>query len=436
MKAQTTFSCSNCNAQYPKWTGRCLECGKWGTITEEIGIRDKVLGSKLKINEDKIVKFETFKASNEPRIKTGIGEVDRVMGGGIVEGSLTLLGGEPGIGKSTIVLQIAEHASSPLLYVSGEESANQLKLRVDRLGFKLKQVSFIAENNLEMIIATLLQLKPKIAIIDSIQTMYSSELPSEPGNVSQVRICTVKLLEVAKQHNIALIIIGHVTKEGQVAGPKTLEHLVDTVLYLESSEKDGLRLLRSVKNRFGSTDELGVMEMTSKGLIEVTNTAELFWERSELMSSGTITTCMLEGSRPFIVEVQALVTKTQFGYAQRRASGFDSNRLQMLIAVMSKRLRIPLETYDVHLNVTGGFKINEPAADLAVCLAIYSSFKDLKPSAPIMALGEVGLGGEIRSVSQLQRRIDEAKKLKFEKIIAPDAKSKGIKTLSQAIEQI
>ncbi len=424
-KTKDIFICSSCDAQSPKWSGRCLECGAWGTLTQTQtpGAHARTSAPSVQANTSRVVSFDSFTAHAQQRMSTGIPEVDRVLGGGIVEGSLTLLGGEPGIGKSTLVLQIAQQLKQPVLYASGEESANQVKLRVDRLGYTLDNVSFVAEHMIQQIVALARELTPRLLIIDSIQTLYSSELPAEPGSVNQVRACTVQLLELAKQHGIATLIIGHVTKEGQVAGPKTLEHLVDSVLYIEGSKNDQYRIVRPVKNRFGSTDEIGVFEMTTHGLVEVNNPSELFFSPTATLSSGTVNTIALEGSRPFIVEIQALVTKTQFGYPQRKAAGLDLNRLHMLIAVLMKRTQLKLEAHDVHSNVTGGFKITETAADLAVCLALASSLHDRVPDGPLLAIGEVGLGGEIRPVAQLNKRIDEARRVGFTKIIVPKTTS-------------
>jgi len=442
-KPQTIFTCTKCGAQVPKWTGRCLTCGAWGTVTEEL---NEVAPGKLpamKIDPKEMLDLNSDQTPKFERMKTGLEEFDRVLGGGIVAGSLVLLGGEPGIGKSTLVLQICCLLKSSILYVSGEESASQIKMRLDRLNLKYGDLKFLAENNIEKIAAFSLEAKPGLIIIDSIQTLYSHELPSEAGSINQVRICTVKLLEIAKKYNISVLIIGHVTKDGQVAGPKSLEHLVDAVLYLESSTSDDFRLLRCAKNRFGSTQEIGIFNMTAKGLEEVTNPSELFLPINQEAITGSVITCIMEGSRPFLIEIQALVTKTMFGYPQRRSSGFDLNRLQMLAAVLVKRANIPLLNQDIHLNVTGGLKINETGADLAVCMAIVSSLKNKAISADTIIIGEVGLGGEIRPVYQLDKRIDEALKLNFKKIIVPTGKNKSqrpeiisVKNLEQAIKEI
>lgn len=438
-KNQLIFSCTKCDAQYPKWTGRCSTCGAWGTIKQDI-TTDKTKTTKTPIDKKQLIDLQETTIQNFTRLKTQINEFDRVLGDGIVIGSLTLLGGEPGIGKSTLVLQICQQIKQPVLYVSGEESATQIKMRMDRLKFNLPNLKFLAANNIEKIIAFALEEKPSLLIIDSIQTLYSNELPSEAGSVNQVRICTVKLLEIAKKNNLSIIIIGHVTKDGLVAGPKSLEHLVDTVLYLEGSKTDNFRLLRCVKNRFGSTNELGIFDMTSSGLIEVKNPSELFLAQKQEPISGSVITCVMEGSRPFLIEIQALVTKTLFGYPQRKTAGFDLNRLQMLIAVLIKRAETPLINQDIHLNIVGGLKINETAADLAVCLAIISSLKNKIIPPDTLILGEVGLGGEIRPVYQIAKRIEEAQKLKFTKIITPVIKSTKkdlvmVKNIDEAIKK-
>ena len=437
---QIIFTCSKCGTQFPKWIGRCSTCGAWGTVSEEIPNAQFSI-SKVKIDKDQIMDFQKTAPPDFKRLTTNISEFDRVLGGGIVVGSLILLGGEPGIGKSTLVLQICDKIRSPILYVSGEESASQIKMRIDRLGVDFSSLKFLGENNIEKIIAFAVEEKPSLLIIDSIQTLYSNELPSEAGSINQVRICTVKLLEIAKKFNIPILIIGHVTKDGSVAGPKSLEHLVDAVLYLEGSSKDDFRLLRSAKNRFGSTNELGVFSMTGEGLLEVKNPSELFLPQNQETSSGSVLTCIMEGSRPFLIEVQALATKTLFGYPQRKTAGFDLNRLQMLIAVLIKRANIPLLNQDVHLNVTGGLKINETGADLAVCLAIISSLKDKIIKPDTLIIGEVGLGGEIRPVYQMEKRIEEAQKMNFKNIIVPVFKTEKkdlimVKNLEEATKKL
>jgi DNA repair protein RadA/Sms len=401
--------------------------------------------SAEKMPMGKVLNFNEVSGKDFARIKTGIGELDQVLGGGIVPGSLVLLGGEPGIGKSTLVAQMAAATKNGnTLYVSGEESAEQIKMRLDRLGLKTAALQFLGETNIDVICSTIEKLKPAMAIIDSIQTMATLTLPSEAGSVNQVRACTVKLLEVAKKNNIPIFIIGHVTKEGQVAGPKTLEHLVDTVLYLEGDRFHAYRLLRTVKNRFGGTDEVGIFEMQSSGLEEVKNPSAIFLEERDADIAGSATTCVIEGSRPLLVEIQSLVSRTYFGYPQRRSAGFDLNRLQLLLAVLGKRAGINLGTHDVHLNVAGGYKIQEPACDLAVVLAVASAFKNKPLPREILAFGEVGLGGEVRATGQVEKRINEAEKMGFKEILAPNFKqqTKGnikitkIKNIAEAVKYL
>ncbi|MFH1946672.1 MAG: DNA repair protein RadA [Candidatus Magasanikbacteria bacterium] len=415
-KSNTIFVCSHCDAQYSKWTGRCLECGKWSTIVEEINQKPKAESRKLDYSPAKTQKLSEIKASDVNRTKTNISELDRVLGGGIVPGSLILLGGEPGIGKSTLAMQLAM-ALDNVLYISGEESVGQIKLRADRLPTADSRLQLANEVHVETICSTIKQLKPKLVVIDSIQTIYSEESTGEPGSVSQIRACAGKLMEVAKSTNVAIVIIGHVTKDGAVAGPKTLEHLVDTVLYLEGERYHSYRILRATKNRFGATDEVGIFEMKETGLEEVTNpSASFLQERGENMS-GCVVTCLMEGTRPLLVEIQALVNKTSFGYPVRKASGFDLNRLHVLTAVLQKRAGINLGQYDIHLNIVGGIKADEPAVDLAVCLAIASAYKDKSLGSDLCVFGEVGLGGEVRSVTQTTKRLKECEKLGMKRVI-------------------
>jgi DNA repair protein RadA/Sms len=355
------------------------------------------------------------------RVGTTIGELDRVLGGGVVPGSLVLLGGAPGIGKSTLALQMA-CAVKGTLYISGEESVEQIKLRAHRLSANDGALKLLSANELEPILATVIHEKPSLVILDSIQTVTTEDVDGEAGSVSQIRACTVKILEIAKQHHIPFIIIGHVTKDGSVSGPKTLEHLVDTVLYFEGDRQHVYRLLRATKNRFGATDEVGVFQMTGAGLVEVRNPSAAFLNDRSAASSGSVLTCLMEGTRALLVEVQALVTKTAFGYPVRKASGFDLNRLHVLLAVLQKRAGLPLEQYDVHVNIVGGIEAEEPAADLAVALAIASSFKDKVLGNDMVAFGEIGLGGEIRAVSQTEKRLKECEQLGLKRVLLPGHK--------------
>lgn len=446
-KQKTIFSCVSCGAQFPKWSGRCTECGKWGTIEEDK--EETKITKPTKITADikpgDLVDLQKIKGQDLKRNKTGLDEFDRVLGGGIVPGSLVLVGGEPGIGKSTLILQVAASLErEKVIYASGEESAEQIKLRFDRLGIKTNNVSYLGETNIETICSTIIKHKPALAIVDSIQTMFSAEAPSEAGSINQVRICTVKLLETAKKQGTSIFIIGHVTKEGAVAGPKTLEHLVDTVLYLEGDQQHAYRLLRTQKNRFGSTNEVGVFDMQDKGLIEVKNPSAVFISQRQ-KTAGTIITCVVEGTRPLLVEIQALVAKTVYGYPQRRSVGFDYNRLQLLATVVAKKSSVNLYNQDINVNVVGGIKIQEPAADLAICLAIASAYTNKNIDPTTIAFGEVGLTGEIRAVNFMEKRIIEAQRLGFKNIILPEVNIKKtpagvtlhkVKNLKQAIDLI
>ena len=422
---KTVFICAKCDAQFSKWTGRCLECGAWGAINENLVKSDFTSGSRTSKNFTPpvaTVSFDQIKIGGEAHLPVGIKEVDRVLGGGLVPGSLVLLGGEPGIGKSSLVLQIAANLGRPVLYVSGEESAEQIKRRLDRLKISAKSLTFLDETNIESIAATLAKERPALTIIDSIQTVQTAAEDSPAGSLNQIKAVAAQMLETAKKNRLTILLIGQVTKDGALAGPRTLEHLVDTVLYLEGDRQHQFRLLRAVKNRFGSTDEVGVFEMTAAGLQEVANPSAAFLSEREEKVPGSVVTCLLEGARPMLVEIQALVSKTNFGYPQRRASGFEVTRLQVLLAVLNRRVKLDLSSYDVHLNVVGGLAAAEPAADLAVTLALASALKDKVLPAGLVAFGEVGLGGEVRSVPQLEKRLQEAKRLGFQYAVVPRAK--------------
>jgi DNA repair protein RadA/Sms len=423
---KTIYSCSNCDAQFPKWSGRCLECGSWGTLSEQLqDSKEERKETIKKIGGATIIDLNEIKATSLIRFKTDISEIDRVLGGGVVPGSLILLSGEPGIGKSTLVAQIATAIKGETLYVSGEESAAQVKDRLMRLNCRLDNLKFISETNVEKIFSSALKVKPSLLIVDSIQTVYSSLIPSEAGGISQIRAAAIKFLELAKENDIAVILIGHITKDGAVAGPKSLEHIVDTVLYLENENNNNYCLLRATKNRFGSVNELGVLEMTGSGFQEVKNPSLIFIESGNAEVSGSVIGCVIEGSRSFLVDLQALVSKTVFGYPQRKTSGFDLNRLSVLSAVLSKRTKINLTTQDIILNIVGGLKISDPALDLAACAAIISSNQDKNFSRETLVLGEVGLGGEIRNVSRLEMRLKEAERLGFKSAIIPDVDVKA-----------
>lgn len=444
-KNQTIFICSACDAQFPKWLGRCAECGGWGTLKETSSVFARGGStSKNSAPSAQTLSLDSITTENVQRMQTGIVEFDRVLGGGIVPSSLILIGGEPGIGKSTLILQVAQKIHAPVLYISGEESGSQIKMRLERLGLSGEKISFLGETHIDTVCSTIKKQKPGIAIIDSIQTAYSDAVPSEPGSISQVRTATVKLLETAKQLNTAIFIVGHITKDGIIAGPKTLEHLVDTVIYLEGERYHTYRILRTIKNRFGSTNEVGIFEMKNSGLEEVKNPSAVFLMDRKPETSGSIITPTLEGTRVFLAEVQSLVTKVSYGYPQRRTQGFDAGRLGLLCAVLQKRAQLPLENYDIHVNIAGGLKISEPAADLAVCLAIISAYKNTVLDAAMCACGEIGLGGEIRKVNQMEKRIQECQKLGFKKIIVPHAqisvKSPDeiilVSTINEAMEKI
>jgi len=426
-KIKTIYTCSKCDAQFPKWLGQCSECGSWGTLQESTEQVSNKKNNNNTVSAGETINFQDVRGQEFPRIKTGLEELDRVLGGGIVAGSVILLGGEPGIGKSTLVLQLASKlANQSVLYISGEESAEQIKMRLDRLKIPPTNLKFLGETDIEVICATIEKIKPSLAIVDSIQTVWFSNLPSEAGNINQIKACTAKLMETAKRNSVPTVIIGHVTKEGVVAGPKTLEHLVDTVLYLEGDQFHNFRLLRAVKNRFGATNEVGVFDMREGGLIEIKNPSEIFLASRDKDLPGVVVGAIMEGTRAFLVEVQALVAQTHFGYPQRRSIGFDNNRLQLMTAILSRRCGISLGNYDVHINIAGGIEVEEPAVDLPVCLAIISAFKN-KPFDPrVAACGEVGLGAEVRPINNLDKRIKEAERLGFSKIIIPKLDKKII----------
>lgn len=430
-KETIIFVCSECGGESLKWSGRCGACGAWNTLKEFKDQKTKVKNRLSDQRPVEILTFDRIETKNSQRIKTGIEEVDRVLGGGIVPGAVILVGGDPGIGKSTLLLQIASRQKD-VLYVSGEESQHQIKLRADRLDIKSKDIHLYAGTDIDEIISQLSNIKHreyKLAIVDSIQTIYDSRYPSTPGSIIQVRECALKLQETAKNLNIPIVLIGHVTKDGNVAGPRTLEHLVDVVLYLEGERYHDVRILRGVKNRFGATDEIGIFNMTEKGFEEIANPSKLFLKEKLENASGSAVTATMEGTRPFLVEIQALTSPTSFGYPRRTASGFDLNRLLLLIAVLGKRAGLNLASQDVYLNVVGGFKLKEPAADLAVCLAIASASKNRPINPHCCIFGEVGLSGEIRSVRYQEKRIVEAKRLGLNCIA-------HAKTLDEAVKSI
>lgn len=428
------YSCTHCDAQFPKWSGRCTECGQWGTITED-GEQPSFAskGKKASAKPAPVLALSTATAAQAKHLPTGISELDRVLGGGIVPGSVTLLAGEPGIGKSTLVAQLAHsfalsQAGATSYYASGEESEGQVRLRFERLGIDPKQISFSNTVDVNAIIAAADTLKPSVVIVDSIQTMMTSGAEAFPGTPTAVRAATSELIGYAKSSNVPVLIIGQVTKEGSVAGPKTLEHLVDTVVTLEGDPESAYRLLRAAKHRFGSTEEVGVFEMTEKGLVAVENPSARFLHE-RVPGPGSVVTCIMEGSRPFLVEIQALVDKTFFANPVRRTSGFDASRLQMLLAIISKRAGVKVYDQDVFVNVVGGMHITEHAADLAVAAAVLSAIENKPLAADAVVIGELGLGGEIRSVPFLERRLKEAERLGMKTFLTP----KQIKTVRDVL---
>ena len=427
-KPSTVFVCSNCGNESSKWFGRCPACNEWNTCYEE-KINLKSSGKSASKKTATTVKLDDVKKQDIVRTKTGFGELDRVLGGGLVKGSLTLLGGEPGIGKSTLILQICDKikGEGQVLYVSGEESAQQIKIRADRLGIKNNDIVFLGETDIDVIEDAILKTNPKLVIIDSIQTMYSDEITSGPGSVSQVREITARIMKMCKQEEITTIIIGHVTKDGNIAGPRVLEHMVDTVLYLEGERYFAYRILRGVKNRFGSTNEIGMFEMNDIGMCEIDNPSSVLLSEKNENVAGSIVVASIEGTRQILVELQALTATSVFGMPRRTANGIDYNRLTLLIAVLEKRTGLPLGNQDVYLNIVGGIKINEPALDLGIILAVSSSFKNIPIPNDVIAIGEVGLTGEVRSVNQIEKRIKEAEKLGFKKCIIPESNKKLLK---------
>ncbi len=439
-KQKTVFVCNDCGFETPKWQGQCPSCGEWNTLEEHLAQPKKsakgFVGESVGFKEAK--SLFSISASDEERYVTGISELDRVLGGGIVKGSIVLLSGDPGIGKSTILLQVCKAFEDRLniLYVSGEESPNQIKLRAARLLVEGNNVSVLSDTNTQNVCEYIKSDKPDIVMIDSIQTMQIEEISSSPGSIVQVRESTNMLLRTGKSLDIPIFIVGHVNKGGDIAGPKVLEHIVDTVLYFEGERNQSYRILRAIKNRFGSTNEIGVFEMTDKGLSVVENpSAMLLSGRAENVSGGAIT-CVIEGTRPILSEIQGLVTTTGFGNPRRMANGYDFNRLNMLLAVLEKRLGLYFSNLDTYLNIVGGMKLLEPAADLAVCLALVSGLRDIPLSSDLIAFGEVGLSGEIRNVPRVAARINEAKSLGFKKCILPSSAIKSLREIPDGIELI
>jgi len=436
----TIFVCQSCGGQQRKWLGRCPDCGEFNTLVEEKFRPTAQTSSNAQngrtstssFRDVKPIPYSEIESQDHARQATGIDEFDRVLGGGIVAGSLVLIGGSPGIGKSTIVLQMADKlvvAGLKVLYISGEESERQIKMRGERLGISAENLFLLPETNLEKIISESERLQPDVLIVDSVQTVFSERMESAPGSVSQVREVAGAMMVLAKQTGLPIFLIGHVTKEGSIAGPKTLEHIVDTVIYFEGDRHHNHRIVRATKNRFGAANEIGVFEMTATGLVPVGNPSEVFLQERPEGASGSVVTVAMEGTRPLLVEVQALVSGTKFGTGRRMTQGFDQNRASLLIAVLEKRFGFQLAGDDVFINVAGGLEIDEPAADLAVVAAIASSYRNLPIPADTAVFGEVGLTGEIRGVLQAQTRVREAQTLGFKKIIVPETNKKGLEKL-------
>ena len=425
---KSIFFCQNCGHEENKWLGQCPACKEWNTFVEE-KVTPVKAGNMKEQREAQVVTLSSVSTEEDERVRTGIDELDRVLGGGIVPGSLVLVGGDPGIGKSTLLLQVCQRLSSmnkKVLYISGEESLKQIKLRANRMGSFSDSLYLLCETNLDVIRGVIERQRPDMVVIDSIQTMYNEEVGSAPGSVSQVRESTNILMQLAKGLNISTFIVGHVTKEGTVAGPRVLEHMVDTVLYFEGDRHASYRILRGVKNRFGSTNEIGVFEMQKEGLKEVENPSEFMLSGKPENASGSVVACAIEGTRPMLMEIQALVCRSNFGMPRRTAAGLDYNRVNLLMAVLEKRMGLPLSNYDAYVNIAGGIRMNEPAADLGIVMAIASSYKNKPIAEDTIVFGEVGLSGEVRAVTMPEQRVAEAKKLGFKTCIVPAVALKSI----------
>jgi len=439
MATKTLYVCSNCGHETPKWLGRCPDCGEWSTLIEEARESKKAVGFADRVTRKKRAGGRTMSldevppAESEGRTQTGISELDRVLGGGIVPGSMVLVGGEPGVGKSTLLLQVMGHLGEGCLMISGEESPRQVALSARRLGVQGRGFRVLSETDLDVIEATILDERPSVVVVDSIQTLYSPELSGAPGGVGQVRECAARLMRLAKSEGISTVLVGHVTKDGSIAGPRVLEHMVDTVLQFEGDRFQSFRVLRALKNRFGSTNEVGVFEMTGAGMAEVEDASAFFLSRREGKTPpGVATVCLLEGTRPMLVEIESLVVPSPLAVPRRVANGVDTGRVNMLCAVLSRRAGLSLHDHDVYVNVTGGVRVEEPAADLGVALAIASALRDMPVGTGTACFGEVGLTGELRFVSGAPRRISELLKMGFQRIIKPESVSGG--TLEGASE--
>lgn len=439
MKAKTTFFCTECGNETPKWQGKCSACGSWNTIVEmQAETKQNTKTARSAAPRSIPLPISELKESHEIRFSTGLSELDRVLGGGAVTGSLVLVGGSPGIGKSTLLMQICDELtkSARVLYVTGEESEQQLKLRAGRLGVKGRELYVLSETDITSIIDSIEIIKPDILIVDSIQTLYNPELTSSPGSVGQVKDCTMSLMHLAKRSGITVFVIGHVNKEGAIAGPKVLEHMVDCVLYFEGERSMSYRMLRAAKNRFGSTNEIGVFEMTDTGLVQVENPSEMLLAGRPVNTPGTCVTCIMEGTRPMLAEIQALVTASSFNVPRRTSNGIDYNRAMLLLAVLEKRGGFRISSYDAYINVIGGLYLDEPAADLAAILAIASSVRDKPVGDDLAAIGEIGLTGELRSVTQLEQRLSEIARLGFKRCILPEYKRKNKLSVPKGLKLI
>ena len=428
-KAKTIFVCNECGNESPKWLGKCPACNSWNTFYEQ-KIEKYTETNKIEKKINNTPKpLNTYVGQEANRTSTGFLELDRVLGGGLVKGSLILLGGEPGIGKSTLILQLCEKVKGEgkVLYVSGEESAEQIKLRADRLEVKNDDLLFLGETDIDVVRDSIGEIKPKLVIIDSIQTMYSDEIFAAAGSVSQVREITSQIMRICKSQQITTVIIGHVTKDGNIAGPRVLEHMVDTVLYLEGERYNTYRILRAVKNRFGSTNEIGMFEMRQEGMCEVTNPSDILITERDDNPSGSCIVASIEGTRPILVEMQALTSQTVFGMPKRTANGFDYNRLAVLIAVLEKRAGLSISNHDVYLNIAGGMKLSEPAIDLGIITTVASAYKNIPIPQTTVVMGEVGLTGEVRRINLIEKRLKEAEKLGFKTCIIPENNKKGLK---------
>lgn len=439
VKSKTVYVCSECGYESPKWIGKCAGCGEWNTMVEDVRLPQKAVTAAAKpLHTFSARPLSQIDAADEHRFVTGIKELDRVLGGGIVKGSVVLLSGDPGIGKSTILLQVcnALQGNLNILYVSGEESAIQIKLRAKRIGVESDNVSIMTETDVQTVCEYISSAKPDLVIIDSIQTMQHSDIASSPGSIVQVRESTNLLLRTGKSLDIPVFIVGHVNKGGDIAGPKVMEHIVDTVLYFEGERNQSYRILRAIKNRFGSTNEIGVFEMTETGLSEVENPSAMMLSGRMSDVSGGCITCIIEGTRPILAEVQGLVTATGFGNARRTAAGFDYNRLNLLLAVLEKRLGLYFSNLDTYLNIVGGIRLDEPAADLAVAMALVSGLRDIPIDENTIAFGEIGLSGELRSVPRAQARVTEAARMGFKQCIMPKSCLKQIAAVPESIKLV